>query len=152
MNQDRKQADGDIRPAVTDQMRTLLKRAVELRAGGQRWSAVAEELHRKETTCRKWPSEYRETWDSLYREAHTAIIDEAHAEALHVQRSLLRHQDPSIRQRAAHSLLHHVVATQPTRLEMSGADGGPVVFRCILPGLDDEDEPAEEEQGEPGED
>ena len=52
--------------------RSLLALAAELRAAGQTWEAVARRVGRESSTCRKWPSRYRQDWDSLYppRQGH----------------------------------------------------------------------------------
>lgn len=104
--------------AATAQIRTLLQKAALLRAGGATWAKVAKACRRKEATCRHWPSEYPDEWAGAYEQARAEVIEDAHAEALVVMRGLLRDDNKAIKQRAAHSVLHHATANRPQKLDV----------------------------------
>jgi RNA polymerase sigma-70 factor, ECF subfamily len=49
--------------------RSHLALAAEPRSAGQTWEAVARRVGRDPSTCRRWPSRYRQDWEPLYRAA-----------------------------------------------------------------------------------
>lgn len=101
------------------QMSTLLQKAAFLRAGGATWAQVANKVNRKEQTCRSWPKDHPQLWAAAWEKAREEVIDEAWAEAMLVQRELLRDKsDKALRQRSAHSILHHAVASRPTNINL----------------------------------
>jgi hypothetical protein len=94
------------------EMLAALKEAVELRALGLSWEAVASQLERSPTTCRSWPSQYRREWPRLYNNAEKWLAREAGAEARVYLRKLLRSEDEKICLGAARLLL----ADRPKKL------------------------------------
>jgi hypothetical protein len=78
--------------------------AAELRAAGNSWVKVAEQVKRGAETCRQWPRLYPELWRRLYREAIGQRTAEAAVEAQLYLRRLVRHEDPRISLRAAELL------------------------------------------------
>src|SRR5688500_385799 len=78
---------------MSHNMQTLLTVAAELRAAGASWEAVADSVHRKPTTCQKWPSRFRQDWNSIYHEAQRRRFEETSNEALTLIRTLMRDAD-----------------------------------------------------------
>lgn len=100
------------------QITALLQKAALLRAGGATWAKVAKECHRQEKTCRDWPRNFPDEWAAAYEAARAEVIEDAHAEALIVMRGLLRSDAEAIKQRAAHSVLHHATANRPQKVDV----------------------------------
>jgi hypothetical protein len=53
--------------------RTLLQTAAEMRSVGYSWESSGLKVHRKASTCQKWPKRFREQWDPLYRDEDPKI-------------------------------------------------------------------------------
>ncbi len=87
------------------EMLRLLAAAVELRAAGKSWEAVAERLGRAAATCRCWPKRFRCAWDDLYEAAESKQMAEGRAEATSVLRTQLRLEDTKEKRDAAKALL-----------------------------------------------
>jgi hypothetical protein len=97
----------------------LMARAAELRAGGQKWEAVAAQLKRSAAACREWRKTYPAVWEQLLRDAHLQVAAEAGSEAVLVLRNLLRSDDEKVKRDAAVALLR---LNPPARDESAGQD------------------------------
>ena len=85
---------------MSQNMRTLLTVAAEMRAVGHPWTSVAAEVRRKPETCQKWPSRFRDDWDDLYRSAQRKRFDETSNEAHSLLKGLMRSDDDRVRHKA----------------------------------------------------
>ena len=109
--------------AVSDD---LLNRAAELRAGGAKWAAVAEELKKAVDTVCAWPRKYPARWKSALEAAERRTLSEASAESVHVLRTQLRSKDEKVARDAAKSLTD--LQLRRTKLDHAGepADTSPI--------------------------
>ena len=80
---------------------SVLFRAVDSRAAGASWEAVAKLVDRSPHTVRKWPLMYAQRWTAALRAAERTVIDSAAAESVLVLRELLRSKEDKIRVEAA---------------------------------------------------
>ena len=85
---------------------SVFARAVEARASGGSWEAVAKQVRRSAHTVRKWPRMYAERWASALRAAELAVIDSSAMESVHVLRELLRSKSDKVRVEAAWRLIY----------------------------------------------
>ena len=67
----------------------LLLRAVEARAAGHSWEAVARLVQRTTKTLRRWPSRYPEEWDAALQAAQQQAVVQAGNEAVGILRRLI---------------------------------------------------------------
>ena len=84
---------------------SVLFRAVESRAAGNSWEAVAKLVRRSPHTVRKWPQMYSQRWIAALRKAERTVIDSAAAESVLVLRELLRSVEEKVRVEAAWRLV-----------------------------------------------
>lgn len=75
---------------ASEQIRTLIQQAAQMRALGHSWRQVAEAVNRSESTVRQWPIVHRDLWEAEWFAAHQAVVDEAGAEAVMVLRKQMR--------------------------------------------------------------
>lgn len=87
----------------------LLRRAAEMRTAGNSWAQIAEKLNRKLNTVKSWTSIYRQRWLAVLEECQAEFAASAMAESLAALRTLLRHKDEIIRQKAAQGILQSCV-------------------------------------------
>jgi hypothetical protein len=74
----------------SEELLPLIELAVQQRAAGSSWDAVAAKVGHDAQTCRGWPAAYPDVWRRLYRQAERHVLAEAGAEAVAVLRTLLR--------------------------------------------------------------
>ena len=85
---------------MSQNLRTLLTVAAEMRAVGHPWAAVAAKVHRKVETCQKWPNRFRDDWADLFRTAQMKRFDETSNEAHSLLKCLMRDDDGKVRLKA----------------------------------------------------
>jgi hypothetical protein len=71
----------------TVKLRTLVERAIDLRARGYTWDQVAKRLQQKIEDIRDWPNQFPEFWARRLAIAHRELDGETIGEA----RAILRH-------------------------------------------------------------
>ena len=126
-----------------------IKTAAQMRAEGKTWAEIAPAIGRAtEGSARQLPFEHPALWAIEYQQACAHYLVEDSVEARLTQRELLaptldaydKHgnlmknadgspmqmpNDPSIRQRAAHSILSQTAKLRKQQLEISGREGAP---------------------------
>ena len=85
--------------------KTLL-RAVEARAAGHSWEAVAKLVHRATSTVRRWSLRYPQEWDAALQAAQQQAVVQAGNEAVGILRRLMSSKDERISHQAAWRLIH----------------------------------------------
>jgi hypothetical protein len=103
---------------------SVLLRAVEARAAGGGWEAVAKLVHRSPHTVRKWPHTYSERWSAALRRAERTVIDSAAAESVRVLRTLLHSEDDRVRVEAAWRLVYQRL--EQHKIDLKTAEQFPV--------------------------
>jgi hypothetical protein len=79
---------------MSQNTKTLLTVAAEMRSIGFSWDAIGDAVRRQPGTCQKWPARYRADWDEVYRAAQRKRFDETSAEAHGDFKVLLRSPEP----------------------------------------------------------
>jgi hypothetical protein len=60
--------------SMTDQLRSLVSLAAELRERGHSWEQVAAKVGRNQVTVRHWPIRYRPQWNEYRRDARDRLL------------------------------------------------------------------------------
>ncbi len=92
---------------MSQNLKTLLHIAAEMRAVGHSWQAVAEKLQRKTKTCQSWPIKHRAQWEPLYFEIQKHHFDQINQECKSHMHGLMRSEDPKLRQKANESWMKY---------------------------------------------
>lgn len=101
------------------QLDTQIARAAVMRAGGAQWRQIGEALGRAEITVRHYPDKYPDKWAAAYALAHATVVTEGVSEAVHTLRAAMRHEDPNVRVRAAHSFWTNAIKERPTDINLN---------------------------------
>jgi hypothetical protein len=143
----------------TDELRTSVERAVDLRARGCNWDQVAKTLEQKIETVRDWPHQFPEFWARRLAIAHRELDGETIGEARTILRRHLRSDNVKEACEIARVLFDHARRSQVPLAESEPTRESEYhQIADFLEGLSDEDrrailedEPADEPQG-PGDD
>src|SRR5262245_5297321 len=84
----------------------LLIRAVEARAAGNSWEAVAKLVQRASGTVRRWSRRYPEEWDAALQAAQQQVVVQSGNEAGAILRRQLHSDDERLSHQAAWRLIH----------------------------------------------
>lgn len=123
---------------------TRINQAAVMRTEGKTWDEIAPAIGRADgKNARQITQEYPDHWRLAFESHCAELLTTFVGEAIRTQRGLLRLATPwrdpetgklvypdtrsmQLAQSAAHSLLHHAVALQTRRVEISGPGGGPI--------------------------
>ncbi len=121
----------------TTKTTTRIAEVAALRVNGSSWDTIAKQYGYKnrDTAFRTLTRMHKDLWRAEYETARALYLDEIEAEASLTLRQLLRSDDDRIKQQAAASLLAHCAKLRAQKIELTGADGGPVVK--VYAGVDD---------------
>src|SRR5262245_61732222 len=92
---------------MSQNLKSLLATAAEMRAVGHPWDAVAKKVHRRAKTCRNWPLKFKDEWQALYRAVEERRFEETSKEAHTYLIHLLRNDDPKVKLKAEEIWLKH---------------------------------------------
>ena len=84
----------------------VLLRAVEARAAGNSWEAVAKLVQRAPGTVRRWSRRYPEEWEVALQTAQQQVVVQSGNEAVGVLRRQLQSKDDRVSQQAAWRLIY----------------------------------------------
>jgi serine/threonine protein kinase len=88
---------------MSNNINALLAIAVDMRAAGHSWAAIAKKLHRQTRTCMNWPTRYKAKWDPMYVALQKARYEQISNECGSRFLGMVRSDDPKI-QAKAHEL------------------------------------------------
>jgi hypothetical protein len=98
---------------------SVLIRAVEARAQGKSWEAVAKLVNRAAGTVRRWSLRYPEEWEAALQTAQQQVVAQAGNEAIAVLRRQLYSENDRISQQAAWRLIYQRL--EASRLALKAA-------------------------------
>jgi len=90
----------------------ILLRAVEARAAGHSWEAVARLVKRSAETVRQWARRYPQEWDAALQAAQQQAVVQSGNEAVAILRRQMNSKDDRVSHQAAWRLIYQ-------RLEMA---------------------------------
>ncbi len=82
---------------MSNNRRSLLTIAAELRAVGYSWESIGKRVQRQAKTCSTWPNRFQDEWEPIYRAAQLRRFDETNNEAHGALRGLLHADDDRTR-------------------------------------------------------
>src|SRR4029077_16448114 len=105
---------------MSQNLLTLLTNAAEMRTAGMSWASVSQRVHRKPSTCSKWPSRYKREWNRVYLQAQRQRYEDVSNESLTYLRSLLRSDEQKIQLKSIELVMKHAPAAIAAIAEASG--------------------------------
>src|SRR5262245_54058754 len=92
---------------MSNNLKTMLRQAAELRAVGHPWETVAKRLHRSVKTCQNWPGKYPREWAEALRPVQLRLFEQISGECETRLHALTRHKDPKIQAQAVGLWVRH---------------------------------------------
>ena len=81
-----------------------------MKAAGSSWEVIANALHRKVQTVKKWPQVYVYEWQELFGKLEKQFLEEAAAESVLALRKQLRIETSTVSIQAADKLIRYRIS------------------------------------------
>jgi hypothetical protein len=103
---------------ITKRQKKDLRRAIELRAEGKPWPAIAKLLKRKRAqTVREWPRRYFEYWQTAQRENDIERAEQTANETVYILREMFRTEAANDKIKSAAQIIKLLIEKQKIELK-----------------------------------